>query len=173
MTCKFDTFFFWLFEIVKYASLCCIPTPFLFMLTSRGIVSDIHPFPHFVIIRDQYTYHLTAPHSPSPRSIANVYSRTRAVIRRNVANVATLLLKETSMFDDKLTHARRLIEQRDQIDQELRVLFGEVPQLKRSRRRADKDGGVADQAEHGNGAAASDPESVARSFCVQRLGAAP
>ena len=29
------------------------------------------------------------------------------------------------MFDDKLTHARRLIEQRDQIDQELRVLFGE------------------------------------------------
>ena len=30
------------------------------------------------------------------------------------------------MFDDKLTHARRLIEQRDQIDQELRVLFGEA-----------------------------------------------
>ena len=62
------------------------------------------------------------------------------------------------MFDDKLTHARRLIEQRDQIDQELRVLFGEVPQLKRSRRRADKDGGVPDQAEHGNGAAASSSE---------------
>ena len=70
------------------------------------------------------------------------------------------------MFDDKLTHARRLIEQRDQIDQELRVLFGEVPQLKRCRRRTDKDGGAADQTEQENGAAASGPESVARSFSV-------
>ena len=63
-----------------------------------------------------------------------------------------------TMFDDKLTHARRLIEQRDQIDQELRVLFGEVPQLKRSRRRADKDGGAADQTGQENGAATSAPE---------------
>ena len=38
------------------------------------------------------------------------------------------------MFDDKLTRARQLIEQRDQIDQELRVLFGELPQTRRWRR---------------------------------------
>ncbi len=58
------------------------------------------------------------------------------------------------MFDDKLTRARRLIEQRDQIDQELRVLFGELPQQKRSRKRNEKDNGSVVQIE--NGAAASD-----------------
>ena len=62
------------------------------------------------------------------------------------------------MFDDKLTRARRLIEQRDQIDQELRVLFGELPQQKHGRRRTDKDTPCADQAEQENGAAASSPE---------------
>ena len=62
------------------------------------------------------------------------------------------------MFDDKLTRARQLIEQRDQIDHELRVLFGELPQSKRSRHRLDKDNGATDQAEHENGAAASSPE---------------
>ena len=36
-------------------------------------------------------------------------------------------LRGMTMFDDKLTRARQLIEQRDQIDQELRVLFGELP----------------------------------------------
>jgi hypothetical protein len=39
------------------------------------------------------------------------------------------------MYDEKLARARRLIEQRDQIDQELRILFGESPQPKRGRRR--------------------------------------
>ena len=39
------------------------------------------------------------------------------------------------------------------IDHELRVLFGEVPQLKRSRRRSEKGAACADQAEHENGAA--------------------
>ena len=53
------------------------------------------------------------------------------------------------MFDDKLTQARRLIEQRDQIDQELRVLFGELPQQKRCRRRSEKDNGFRDQLENG------------------------
>jgi hypothetical protein len=61
-----------------------------------------------------------------------------------------------TMFDDKLTRARRLIEQRDQIDQELRVLFGELPQQKRGRRRSEKDNRSCDQLE--NGAAASDPQ---------------
>jgi len=49
------------------------------------------------------------------------------------------------LLDDKLARARQLIEQRDQIDQELRVLFGELPQIKRGRRRKDKDNGSADQ----------------------------
>ena len=65
------------------------------------------------------------------------------------------------MFDDKLTRARRLIEQRDQIDQELRVLFGELPQQKRGRPRKDKDNGLGDQLElsgKDGGAAASDPQ---------------
>lgn len=60
------------------------------------------------------------------------------------------------MFDDKLTRARQLIEQRDQIDQELRVLFGELPQQKRSRRRNEKENGPGVQIE--NGSAASDPQ---------------
>ena len=47
------------------------------------------------------------------------------------------------MFDDKLTRARQLIERRDQIDQELRVLFGELPQQKRARRRTEKENGSA------------------------------
>lgn len=42
------------------------------------------------------------------------------------------------MFEDALARARQLIEQRDQIDHELRILFGEVHQPKRARRRADK-----------------------------------
>ena len=62
------------------------------------------------------------------------------------------------MFDDKLTRARQLIEQRDQIDQELRGLFGELPQQKRGRRRNEKDNGSGDQLEKDNGAAASDPQ---------------
>ena len=60
------------------------------------------------------------------------------------------------MFDDKLTRARQLIERRDQIDQELRVLFGELPQQKRSRRRTEKENGSDVQIE--NGAAAPDPQ---------------
>ena len=62
------------------------------------------------------------------------------------------------MFDDKLTRARQLIERRDQIDQELRVLFGDLPQQKRGRRRGEKDNGPRDQLE--NGAAASDPQDT-------------
>ena len=58
------------------------------------------------------------------------------------------------MFDDKLTRARQLIERRDQIDQELRALFGEVPQQKRNRRRNEKDNRSGVQIE--NGPAASD-----------------
>lgn len=54
------------------------------------------------------------------------------------------------MFDEKLTRARQLIEQRDQIDQELRILFGELPQPKRSRRRTEK--GIGSQPHLGNGA---------------------
>ena len=61
-----------------------------------------------------------------------------------------------AMFDDKLTRARRLIEQRDQIDQELRVLFGELPQQKRGRRRNEKDNGPSDQLT--NDTAQSDPQ---------------
>ena len=53
------------------------------------------------------------------------------------------------MFDDKLTRARQLIEQRDQIDQELRVLFGELPQQKRGRRRNEKENGSRVQIENG------------------------
>ena len=62
------------------------------------------------------------------------------------------------MFEDKLTRARQLIERREQIDQELRVLFGEVPQQKRSRRRGEKDNGSRDQLE--NGVAASDAQDT-------------
>ena len=62
------------------------------------------------------------------------------------------------MFDDKLTRARQLIERRDQIDQELRVLFGDLPQQKRGRRRSEKDNGPRDQLE--NGAAASDAQDT-------------
>ena len=54
-------------------------------------------------------------------------------------------LRGMTMFDDKLTRARRLIEQRDQIDQELRVLFGELPQQKHGRRRNEKDNGPCNQ----------------------------
>ena len=54
-----------------------------------------------------------------------------------------------TMFDDKLTRARQLIEQRDQIDQELRVLFGELPQQKRGRRRNEKENGSGVQIENG------------------------
>ena len=43
------------------------------------------------------------------------------------------------MFDEKLRRARQLIEKRDQIDEELRALFGESPQTKRTRRRIEKD----------------------------------
>jgi hypothetical protein len=59
--------------------------------------------------------------------------------------------KGMPMFDDKLTRARRLIEQRDQIDQELRVLFGELPQQKRGRQRNER-------AIMGCGPAASGPQ---------------
>ncbi len=50
------------------------------------------------------------------------------------------------MFEDSLARARQLIEQRDQIDHELRILFGEVPHPKRPRRRSDKS--TTDNAEH-------------------------
>ena len=43
------------------------------------------------------------------------------------------------MFDEKLRRARQLIEKRDQIDEELRALFGESPQVKRTRRLMEKD----------------------------------
>lgn len=69
------------------------------------------------------------------------------------------------MFDDKLTRARQLIEQRDQIDQELRVLFGELPQQKRARRRAEKDNGPRDQLE--SAAAASDLQESASCETVE------
>jgi hypothetical protein len=39
------------------------------------------------------------------------------------------------MFDEKPKRARQLIERRDQIDEELRALFGEAPQPKRSRQK--------------------------------------
>ena len=54
------------------------------------------------------------------------------------------------MFDDKLTRARQLIEKRDQIDQELRILFGEVPHAKRGRRRSEKE--IVSEPHLGNGA---------------------
>ena len=62
------------------------------------------------------------------------------------------------MFDDKLTRARQLIEKRDQIDEELRILFGEVPQAKRGRRRNEKENGSGIEPEKGNGAVASDAQ---------------
>jgi len=43
------------------------------------------------------------------------------------------------MFDDKLKRARQLIEKHDQIDEELRALFGEAPQPRRSRRQPGKE----------------------------------
>ena len=55
-----------------------------------------------------------------------------------------------AMFDDKLSRARQLIEKRDQIDQELRILFGEAPQTRRARRRTEKD--FASESKLGNGA---------------------
>lgn len=54
------------------------------------------------------------------------------------------------MFDDKLTRARHLIARRDQIDQELRILFGELPQTKRGRRRIEKDNGSGTDLENEN-----------------------
>lgn len=51
------------------------------------------------------------------------------------------------MFDDKLARARKLIEQRDQIDEELRTLFGENAKPPRARRRGEN-GPLVDPAEH-------------------------
>ncbi len=51
------------------------------------------------------------------------------------------------MFNDKLVRARELIERRDQIDQELRVLFGELPSPRRGRPRRDKNDGAGAQLE--------------------------
>jgi hypothetical protein len=62
------------------------------------------------------------------------------------------------MFDEKLTRARHLIEQRDQIDQELRVLFGELPQPKRTRRRIEKENGSGLEPEKENSAATSNAQ---------------
>jgi hypothetical protein len=53
------------------------------------------------------------------------------------------------MYDEKLARTRRLIEQRDQIDQELRILFGELPQAKRGRRRKADDNSPGEQLELG------------------------
>jgi uncharacterized coiled-coil DUF342 family protein len=58
------------------------------------------------------------------------------------------------MFDEKLKRARQLIEKRDQIDEELRILFGEVPQAKRGRRRIERENGSGIALEKENGAAA-------------------
>ena len=58
------------------------------------------------------------------------------------------------MFDEKLKRARQLIEKRDAIDEELRALFGELPQPKRTRRRMEKDTVVGLEKE--NRAAASE-----------------
>ncbi len=60
------------------------------------------------------------------------------------------------MFDEKLRRARQLIEKRDQIDEELRALFGESPQPKRGRRRTEKD--TVPGLEKENGAAASEAQ---------------
>jgi hypothetical protein len=49
------------------------------------------------------------------------------------------------MFDDKLARARALIEQRDQIDQELRILLGELPAPRRGRRRKNAETDPVDQ----------------------------
>jgi hypothetical protein len=64
--------------------------------------------------------------------------------------------EDKTMFDEKLTRARQLIEKRDQIDQELRVLFGELPSTKRGRRRIEKDNGPGFELEKENGVAAPD-----------------
>jgi hypothetical protein len=53
------------------------------------------------------------------------------------------------MYDEKLARARQLIEQRDQIDQELRILFGESPQPKRGRRRKADNSASGEQLELG------------------------
>jgi hypothetical protein len=58
------------------------------------------------------------------------------------------------MFDDKLKRARQLIEKRDQIDEELRALFGEAPQPKRSRRQLRKENGSGFEPEKEAGAPA-------------------
>jgi len=62
------------------------------------------------------------------------------------------------MFDDKLKRARQLIEKRDQIDEELRALFAESPQPKRSRRRAGKDNGSGFDLEKENGTTPPEPQ---------------
>jgi hypothetical protein len=62
------------------------------------------------------------------------------------------------MFDEKLKRARQLIEKRDQIDEELRVLFGELPSPKRTRRRMERDYGPAHELEKENGAAGSEAQ---------------
>ena len=45
------------------------------------------------------------------------------------------------MFEEKLKRARQLIEKRDQIDEELRAIFGESSQPRKSRKRIGKDNG--------------------------------
>ena len=62
------------------------------------------------------------------------------------------------MFDEKLKRARQLIEKRDQIDEELRALFGELPSPKRTRRRMDKENGRGFELEKENGGAASEAQ---------------
>ena len=62
------------------------------------------------------------------------------------------------MFDEKLRRARQLIEKHDQIDEELRALFGKSPQPKRSRRRMDKENGRGFELEKETGAAASEAQ---------------
>jgi hypothetical protein len=62
------------------------------------------------------------------------------------------------MFDEKLRRARQLIEKRDQIDEELRALFGELPSPKRGRRRIEKDNEPGFELEKENGAAASEAQ---------------
>ena len=62
------------------------------------------------------------------------------------------------MFDEKLRRARQLIEKRDQIDEELRALFGESPQPKRSRRRIGKENGTGLELEKETSTSASDAQ---------------
>ena len=62
------------------------------------------------------------------------------------------------MFDEKLKRARQLIEKRDQIDEELRALFGESPQPKRSRRRIEKENGSGLDIQKESRAAASEAQ---------------